>query len=90
MMVSKDRVYLVQGRVSAVSGEEGDGLALRQVVVVAENSEAAIELLRKKMPGFSVAGFATLKEYESTAAKIRGVVGGKDTSWPLIVEGGVE
>ncbi len=85
MAISNSDVYLFQGqRKQLVDGVEQLLPAIEQRVVVAHDAEAAAGLLKKSEPKFSVVGFATLKQYEETAAQIRATLMGESKEWKVL------
>lgn len=90
MAISNDDVFLFQGqRKQLVGGVEQLSPAIEQRVVVAHGAEAAAGLLKKSAPDFLVVGFATLKQYEETAAQIRATLKGENREWAVLFEPGI-
>lgn len=93
MSVNAKQVILVSGqRLVKVEGS-GEKLSpdIEQLVVVADNGVEAYTALESLEPGFRPLGFATLDDYESTAAKIRDAVSGKvTTGWKVVLGEGFQ
>ncbi len=90
MAVSKEQVFLVQGQVvQVVAGVEQVAPEIVQRVVVARNSGAAMSLIQSQSPEFRALGYASLKEYEDTVAKLRATLKGTSTDWPMLMEPGL-
>ena len=89
MGIAREQVFLVQGQ---RQNEAGTGLngAIEQIVVVAHTWDDVRKLLDAEAPGFQIVGSATLKDYETTAARIREVLNGKSTEWPVRVAPGID
>ena len=87
MSVNAKHVFLVSGQ-RLVTGEEGgENLSpdIEQCVVVANDDQDAYKTLESLEPKFRPLGFATLDDYESTAAKLRAVLNGDvNTGWKLV------
>lgn len=87
--VSKNQVYLMQGQSLLIVDEIKQAMPeIEQRVVVARDVQSAMNLIGNSVPEFRVVGYATLKEYEDTAAKLRATLNGVDTGWILLVEPG--
>lgn len=89
MAVAKSEVYLVQGQRVAAGGKGGDG-AIEQVVVLAPSQEAMLEAIEAAEPGFRAVGWATLADYEDTAARLRETLKGKgEGAWRVVAAPGM-
>lgn len=88
MSVNPKHIFLVSGQ-RLVTGEEGgEKLSpdVEQCVVMAKDDQDAYKTLESLEPKFLPLGFATLDDYESTAAKLRAVLDGDvNTGWKLVV-----
>lgn len=82
MAVAKSEVFLVQGQQN-----DGDGSVV-QIVVVAKSMEAMAETVVNNRPDLRVVGFATLDDYERTAARIRDALKGNG-DWPVLMATGM-
>lgn len=82
---SAEHVFLVSGQHSEekVGGRGGLSPSVSQHVVVAEDAAAAYSLLAERAAGFVPLGYATLADYEHAAAKIRSILSGEASDWPL-------
>lgn len=91
VVINKDQVHLVQGQ---VKGEVNGVLQLLpgivQRVVIAADDVSAFAALKESEPGFASLGSATLQDYEATAARLRAVVRGEDTGWPMLIAPGMQ
>lgn len=86
MAASKDQVFLVQGQMAQM--RDGAKIILpeiRQWVIVAPNAEIMTQMVSETLPELGMVGYATLKEYEETAAKLRATLRGVDTGWKMVV-----
>ncbi|CAG0987449.1 hypothetical protein RHDC4_02278 [Rhodocyclaceae bacterium] len=89
MAVAKNEVYLVQGQYQKVEGQGRDG-AIEQVVVVAKSQESMLEAMKAAAPEFQAIGWATLEDYERTAARLRETLKGEGAnSWRVVVAPGM-
>lgn len=80
----------MQGQsVVLVDGEMKAKPEIEQRVVIARDDAAAMKLINELSREFKVIGYATLKEYEATVAKLRATLNGVDTGWKMIVEPGL-
>lgn len=87
MKALSKHVFLVQGQLSkVVDGVTKTMPEIVQQVVVSDNAESAMALVKKVTANFQLVGYASLEDYEATAAKIRAVVDGVSTEFPLLVE----
>ena len=93
MSVNAKHVFLVSGQrlVNVEGGGEKLSPDVDQLVVVADNGVEAYKALESMEPRFRPLGFATLDDYESTAAKLRDVLSGKGiTGWKLVLGQGFQ
>jgi PleD family two-component response regulator len=90
LAISNSNVFLFQGqRMQLVDGVQQLLPAIEQRVVVAHDAETASTQLNKSAPDFSIVGYATLKQYEETAAQIRATLNGENKEWKVIFEPGM-
>jgi hypothetical protein len=85
MNTDPNQIFLVSGQATEekVGGRGGLSPAVTQHVVVAEDAAAAYEALARNVKGFQPLGHASLAQYEQAAQKIRAVLAGESTDWPL-------
>ena len=87
MKALSKHVFLAQGQLSkVVDGVTKTMPEIVQQVVVSDNAESAMALVKKVTPNFQLVGYASLEDYETTATKIRAVVDGVSAEFPLLVE----
>lgn len=82
MAVAKSEVFLVQGHKA-----DGNG-AIEQIVAVAESPDAMIEAVKAAKPELRLLGWATLEDYERTAARMREALKGEG-EWPVVMAPGI-
>ncbi len=91
MKTLSKHVFLVQGQLSKmVDGVTKTMPEIVQQVVVSENAESAMDLVKKATPEFQLVGYASLETYETTASKVRAVADGVSTEFPLLVDSKVK
>lgn len=84
--VKKENVYLFQGqRKSVINSEPQVSPVVEQCVVIADNADKAVAKMKKSAPGLAILGYATLKQYEDTAAQIRATLKGASQEWKVFV-----
>lgn len=88
MAVMKSQVFLVQGQYATSAGASLGG-AIEQLVVVAADSDAMAGVVAARAPDFQPVGWATLENYEATAAKLRAALKGEQTGWRVLVAPGM-
>lgn len=88
MAVLKTEVFLVQGQLEKEGKERLDGV-IEQIVVVAPDIEAMRTVMTTNAPEFRVTGWATLEDYEATAAKLRSALKREALDWRVLVAPGM-
>jgi hypothetical protein len=84
MAITKEHVFMVSGRYRDDAGDpRGEVLCL----VVCSLDTASVRLLMEQTePNFAILSVLSLVHLEETVKKVRSVVSGKDTSWPVVVD----
>jgi len=78
----RKNVFLLSVR----DGKAGRTSAVQDMVVCSTDGKAARELLIEKHPDLTILAVTGLVMLEERVAKIRAVLGGSDTSWPIVVD----
>lgn len=90
MAVRKNEVFLISGQLlERMDGTQQLAPEVEQRVVVAPNDRVAYRFLSEQEPAFRPIGFATLQQFEESAAKLRATIQGKETGWKLLVAPGM-
>lgn len=79
--LTADRVYLVQGTLSA----GGEAKGVQQVVVVAASLADCVEFVKKSMPALMVTGATTLADFEKAVRDMRESLDRKPGALPCFV-----
>ena len=87
MTFDAKQVFLVSGQ-SLLPQQGGDELwssTIEQLVVVADDAQAAYAIVEGMVPKFKPVGLASLDDYERALSKIKNTLTGADTGCRLIV-----
>lgn len=80
----KGNVFLVTGRQGDASGDPRGPLVSQ--IVCAEDEEAVRAVTQQTLPGLVIVSAVNLAILEQTTRKIKDVLAGTDTSWPVFVD----
>lgn len=85
-MIDPQKVFLLSGQMidQKVGGRAGVSPVVQAHVVVADDLALAIQSLSETEPRFQVLGGASLYDYEESARRLRDVVEGRSTEWPVL------
>lgn len=84
----KENIFMVSGR-QADSAGVPQGAVITHLLC-AEDDEAMQLFAKQALPGFVITSVVNLAVLDRTSQKIKSVLAGKDTSWSVFVQPGLD